>query len=193
MARKRKVVHRRKKRAVGGTHRRRTTRRRSKGMLGAIDNNFVEKVAGIGVGAGLAVFLEEQLEKHRPGMNPTMIGVGEIAVGAFMSGKPGLMGFVGDGMIAAGTLNLIMGLKKRMKHGGGGGVHGPEYVIDGTDYVTGYDIGEAYVTEDGFVITGDGSYVTGPDGEYMTEDSFMGYMGAVNQGGLGAVNQGGLG
>jgi hypothetical protein len=151
-------------------------------------DNAMEKVLGIGVGAAGAMFAEGMIEQHRPGMNPLLVGGVEVLLGAMLSSKPGLMGSVGDGVIASGAINLASAIRGRMH---GGHIHGPEYVINGADYITGDE--QLYVDGEGFMITGGNEYITGEDGHYITENEYHAIMGDVNQGGLGDVNQGGLG
>ncbi len=183
------MAKRKAKKRTGTHHRRRSHRTKSHGLLGAMPDNAMEKILGIGAGAAGAGYLEEMIERHKPGMNPLLIGAGEVFVGGYMSSKPGIMGSVGDGIIAAGALNLASAIRGRMK---GHAMHGPEYVINGDpQYVTGAD--QMYITEDGYVITGANEYVIGEDGHYITENEYHAIMGDVNQGGLGDVNQGGLG
>lgn len=183
---KRAPVKRRRRSVTGTTHRRRSSHRKSKGMLGGMPADAGEKVIGISLGAVGVSLLEGMVMKKKPNMNPMVIGAGEMALGLMLSGNGGMESYVGDGMIAAGAMNLFRAMK--MRHGGG--VQGAEYVINGgPNYVTGHE--DMYITGDGYVITGAGEYITGPDGQYITSNDLV--MGDVNQGGLGDVNQGGLG
>lgn len=173
-----------------GTPRRRTHRRKSHSLLGAMPGNAMEKIIGIAAGTVGTALIEEQIERRSP-VNPLVLGAGEIIIGAFMSDKPGLMGSVGDGMIATGSMNLASALRARMQPAGPT-MNGPNYVVTGgPEYVTGDDA--IMVDGEGFLMTGDGYYITGPNGEYITEHQYHSMMGDVNQGGLGDVNQGGLG
>lgn len=195
MSRKKKTVHKRR-RSVGAVHhRRRTTgsrRRKSAGMMGAFPANAGEKILGIALGSVGITMLEGVIIKKKPNLSPMIIGGAELVIGALLSGNNGMEGFIGDGMIAAGAINLARAIKAKHMSG----VGAAEYVINGTEYVTGgeYITGDPedmFITEDGYVINGAGQYITGPGGEYITGEDLV--MGDVNQGGLGDVNQGGLG
>lgn len=185
MAKKRKKSSSRRRRSVTGvTRRRHSTRRR--GRMGALGGDTGEKVLGIAAGSVGVMLIEEMIIKKKPTLNPMIMGGGELIVGALLSGKPGLEGYVGDGMIAAGAMALFQAIRKKR----GASMQGPEYVVSGPDYITGNE--DMYITEEGYVVTGAGDYITGPDGEYITEYDVAGVMGDINQGGLGGVNQGGL-
>ena len=60
---------------------------------------------GIIAGAAAAAFIDKPLS----GMisNPTMRGAIKAGIGVFLNGKPGIMGSVGAGMIAAGGIQVL--------------------------------------------------------------------------------------
>lgn len=181
------MAKRKSKKRTGTHHRRRSHRKHSGALLGAMPDNAMEKIIGITAGAAGAMFAEEAIERRKP-MNPMIVGGAEIALGAILSGKPGLVGYAGDGIIAAGALNFASALRGRMHDSR---MNGPEYVVTGADYITENE--PIFVDGEGYLMTGAGEYITGPDGQYITEDGYYHMMGDVNQGGLGDVNQGGLG
>ena len=152
-------------------------------------DNAMEKILGIGIGAAGSMMAEEMIIQHKPGMNPLLIGGVEVLLGAMLSTKPGLVGAVGDGVVASGAINIASSIRGKMH--GGRGMNGPQYEITGNDYITGDE--PIYVDGEGFLMTGAGDYITGENGEYITENMYGHMMGDVNQGGLGDVNQGGLG
>ena len=184
---KRKATHsHHRRKSVGATTHRRRTHRRKGGMMGALPANIGEKVIGITLGSAGISMLEGVILKKKPTLNPMIIGGGELIIGALLSGNAGMEGYIGDGMIAAGAINLARMIKAKA----GGGMQGPEYVIQGTNYITGQN--DMYITEDGYVVNGAGEYITDNAGNYIT-GADLEFMGDVNQGGLGDVNQGGLG
>jgi hypothetical protein len=104
MARRKVGVARKK---VSGTKRKTTTRRRKRvSGIGSLDvGGIAMTVVGLGVGAIAARELNTILVKQFPTLTPTMVGLGQIAIGValpmFMKSKLGTD--IGNGMVAFGV------------------------------------------------------------------------------------------